>query len=657
MNHQKINSEKYIVFTLLALSLICWIIISLLSEGNPMDADAYQHYMYSRYSFQHPELLLHHWAKPVYTLLSAPFSQFGFQGAKFFSILTGILTAWFTWRVAALAKLNYRPLVIFFVIFTPYYALLMISSMTETLFSFFLILSIFFYLKNHTISAAMVVSFIPFVRSEGWAIIFAFLVVMLLNKKWKALPFLLTGLLIYSTIGAWYLGDFFWVFTQSPYNPSGVEYYGKGELSFYFVNSDIIFGHLLQFLILVGTLFFILKYIKGIIHKNNAVPYSTELLLLIPGIFFGFIFMQSYMWYKGLMGVYGSYRFIVCIVPLGALLALYAVNTIPPALLKRKWMQFGLMSLLGAAAIVITFKRNPFPYGLSPSQQVKKEVADYIKQNQLDAHKIWYADVAYFYFLDQNPYDNSKIELMGSGRAAHEFSTLPGDYLIWDQQFSPNELSLPIERLLQSSQFRMVKEFDPAIPFITFNNINYRVVLFERKEPDAADTLFIPVWDSIQAKFNLKREKVNILEFNPYEGPFTGRFKYHIKKVGDNQALSINGSNPYLPIIDHPLERITNMNPTEFYIGVDATILAETEEANELNLIISVDKDGKLLKYIPVDLHQQLNKPGEKGKIYYHTTFDASAFNPGDNLKIYFWRVKGSELLMDNTVFITQPAK
>lgn len=657
MNPLNLRHEKILVFIILILSLAVWTIISFLSEGNPMGAEAYQHYMYSRYSIQHPELLLHHWAKPVYTLLSAPLSQFGFQGAKFFSILTGLLTAWFTWRVAILAKLNYRPLVIFFVIFTPYYALLMISSMTETLFSFFLILSIYLYLKDHAISAATVVSFIPFVRSEGWAIILAFLVVMMLNKKWKALPFLLTGLLIYSTIGAWYFGDFFWVFTQSPYNPGGVEFYGKGELLFYFVKSDIIFGHLLQVLILVGTLFFILKYVKGIINKNNTAPYSTELLLLIPGIFFGFIFMQSYMWYKGMMGVYGSYRFIVCIVPLGALLALYAVNTIPPTLFKRKWMQLGMMSIFGAAVIVITFKRNPFPFGLNPRQQIKKEVADYIIQNRLDAHKIWYADVSYFYFLDQNPYDHSKIELMGSGRAAHEFSTLPGDYLIWDQQFSPNELSLPIERLLNSSQFRMVKEFHPAIPFITFNNTNYKVVLFERKEPDAADTLFIPVWDSIQAKFNLNREDVNILEFNPYEGNFTGRHKYHIKKEGFNQALSINGSNPYLPIIDHPLERITNMKPTEFYIGVDATVLSETEEANELKLIVSVDKDGELLKYTPIDLHQQLAKPGEKGKIYYHTTFDASAFNPGDNLKVYIWWVKGSDLLMDNTLFITKPAK
>jgi len=622
-----------------------------------MGADAYQHYMYSRYSFQHPELLLHHWGKPVYTLLSAPFSQFGFDGAKIFSVLTGILTAWFTWRIAKLAKLNYRPMVILFVIFTPYYALLMISSMTETLFSFFLILTIYLYLKDHTITAATVVSFIPFVRSEGWAVILALLVVMLLNKKWKALPFLLTGLIIYSTIGAWYFGDFFWIFTQSPYNPAGVEFYGTGELLYYFTNSEKMFGVLLQSLIAIGTIFFIYKYVGGLITKKTTSSFTTNLLLLIPGIFYGFLLMQSYMWYTGMMGVYGSVRFIVCVSPLGALLAIYAIHAIPPTLFKRKWMQLGFMSLLGAATIVITFKRNPFPYHLSPSQQVKKEVADYIIQNQFDAHKIWYADIAYFYFHDSDPYDHSKMEVMKSGRAGHEFFTLPGDYLIWDQQFSPNELRLPIERLLQSSQFRMVKEFHPAIPFITFNNTNYKVVLFERKEPDAADTLFIPVWDSIQAKFSLNREDVHILEFNPYEGPFTGRYKYHIKKEVDNQALSINGSNPYLPLIDHPLERITNMNPTEFYIGVDATILSETEEANELKLIISVDKDGKLLKYIPVDLHQQLAKPGEKGKIYYHTTFEASAFNPGDNLKVYFWRVKGSDLLMDNTVFITKPVQ
>ncbi|MCF8367126.1 MAG: hypothetical protein K9H16_15150, partial [Bacteroidales bacterium] len=280
MNPLKINSEKYLVFALLVLSLVYWIIISLLSEGNPMRAEAYQHYMFSRYSFQYPELLLHHWGKPVYTLLSAPFSQFGYEGAKIFSVIIGILTAYFSWRIAKLARLNYRPVIVLLVIFTPYYALLMISSMTETLFSFFLIFSIFLYLDKRPVWAAILISFVPFVRSEGYAVILAFLLVMLLNKKWKALPFLFTGIVIYSIIGGFYFDDFLWVFTQSPYNPNGVEFYGTGEFLFYFKNSKIIFGDLIRFLIVAGTIFFLVKYSMGLIKKALFPSFTTDLLIL-----------------------------------------------------------------------------------------------------------------------------------------------------------------------------------------------------------------------------------------------------------------------------------------------------------------------------------------------------------------------------------------
>jgi hypothetical protein len=658
MDHQKINNEKYIVFGLLVLSLVYWIAISLLSEGNPMRAEAYQHYMFSHYSFQYPELLLHHWGKPVYTLLSSPFSQFGYEGAKIFSVLIGILTAYFTWRIAGIARLNYRPVVFLLVIFTPYYALLMISSMTETLFSFFLILSIFLYLDKRPVCAAILLSFIPFVRSEGYAVILAFILVMLLNKKWKAIPFLLTGTIIYSVIGGFYYDDFLWVFTQSPYNPDGVEFYGTGEFLFYFKSSKIIFGDLISILIVVGTLLFLIKYTRGLIKKSLAPPFTTDLLILVPGIFFGFFLMQSFLWYKGMMGVYGSFRFIVSIAPLGALMALYGLNLIPPKIFRPAWLQHIVLLLIGTLSIVITLNQNPFPYPLSPTQLVNKEVADYIINNKIDEHKIWYADVSYFYFLDHNPFSKTKSEIMGIGRADHEFATLPGDYIIWDQHFSPNELSLPLERLLNSGQFELIRGFHPAVPFLTFNNQNYRVMLFKRLEPSADDPLFAPEWQSISSKYNLERDDVEILQFNPYEGTYSGQYKNSIVKESDsNQMVWVSGSKPYVSIIDHPIERITRMQAVNFYIQTEAKQLEQADEPVNLKLIVSVDREGTLIKYNSIDLSDQLTEVNTKGKVYHHMNFDAAEFSPGDNLKLYFWKVSGGDLWMDNTILVIKPAE
>jgi len=46
-----------------------WVLAA--SEGYIGDADSLTHYKFSRYSWLYPEFLLHHWGKPVFTLLSS----------------------------------------------------------------------------------------------------------------------------------------------------------------------------------------------------------------------------------------------------------------------------------------------------------------------------------------------------------------------------------------------------------------------------------------------------------------------------------------------------------------------------------------------------------------------------------------------------------
>jgi hypothetical protein len=652
----KYFTEQNMAIFLALAGLYAWTIISLVSEGMPMGGDSFMHYKLARYSFQNPELLLNLWGKPVYTLLAAPLSQFGYQGAKLFSLFCGVLAAWFTYLVAKKLNLSFRPLVIILVLFIPYYTILMTSAMTEVPFSLFIILSVFLVLDKKPIGAAVLVSFIPLVRSEGYAIIFAILVVLILNKYWKAIPFLFSGTLIYSIIGWFHFGDFWWIFTQSPYNPQGVEYYGTGDFFFYINRSPEIFGLPVYYGIIAGTLVFLGKYIYVFIkNKENRITALTE-FILIPGIFFGYIFMQSFMWYKGIMGVLGSPRFLASVVPLGALLAISTFEIIP-----RKWAAKPLLiviviGLLGYYVIDTSHKQLLFPFRPTPAQRISNQVADYLKAHKQPRQKIWYSDPIYFLLLDMDPYEYFDSELFDIPGPAHEFQAIPGDYLIWDQQFSPNELRLSVERLLNSDQWKLIKEYHPDYPFKTLGDKYYRVMLFQRTEPADDNQAFMQAWDSLASQFNLSRRDVTILKYLNYEGEFIDKFKDNIIAEPDgNQLVKLDEKLPYFRLLEDPYGHALDAKPGTFYLYTDIRRKKENNEETELKLIVTT-RDGDLTtNYFVIDLSDQIPEPGRESSIRAEYDFNIPYLPEREILRIYLWKVKGSDLLLDNVIFAIKP--
>jgi hypothetical protein len=128
--HSKIKeiSENTRAFIILVLCFIYLLAISLLSKGLYGDADSIVHYQFARYAFKYPFHFVDHWAKPLFTTLSAPFAQFGFQGAVLFNILCGLLTAWLIFLIARKLKYSYSLAVIPFSLFAPIYMTTMFSS-------------------------------------------------------------------------------------------------------------------------------------------------------------------------------------------------------------------------------------------------------------------------------------------------------------------------------------------------------------------------------------------------------------------------------------------------------------------------------------------------------------------------------------------------
>lgn len=449
-----------------------WILFR--SEGFIGDADSVTHYRFSRYSWQFPSFLLDHWAKPVFTVLSSPFAQFGHTGVSIFNLLGGIASAWLAWLAAKKLEYSNRLLLPFLVFFTPIYTLLVISGQVEVLFGLFIMATVWLCLDQKYLWAAVVISFSHLVRTEGIIIIPTIGLYFLVKRQYRAIPLLLTGTLIYSIIGYFHFNDFFWLITQMPYGGKA-EMYGTGSFWHFFKAWPKIFGAVNYLLIPLG----IMAVLYDLVRKKSTRQWDEVILLLLPFILY--FMAHVVMWYTGVGRSLGMYRYMVSIVPVGALIALRGTNLIFSGLehlFKTRFAGYILGIALMALFVITPFKMWRIPQKLDGMNKVMKEASDFILKEKFNQNKIYYSDPALEMFLDLNPYDetSSRLRLPDSSKPHHEVK--PGEIIIWEGHFMALE-GVKLEDLVQSPYFERLGLFEPEHPFTIFET-DYKVAVFRR---------------------------------------------------------------------------------------------------------------------------------------------------------------------------------
>ncbi len=464
---------KYII---LFLSLLILIFIPvILSDGMYGGADNIAHFRISKYAFSNPHLFLDHWGKPLFTLLSSPFSQFGFNGLRFFNVVTGILAAFFSFMVARELKIKNSVTVIFFVVFSPLFFRLFFSGLTEILFSFVLILAIFFFLRQKFLFSTLVISFLPFVRTEGIIFFALWLVLLGFNKKWKIIPLLFLGTLIYSLIGWSYYGDILWVFHEMPYTGAG-NIYGHGEL-LHFVNSaDHIIGIPLIILFLFGLVSYVQSFIKDEFKSPKQV---NEVFLVFGGLAIYFI-AHSYVWWKGIGGSLGLVRVMACIIPLAAIICARGAHILTDMLPGKRIVQSLLPVLLVLIVTLTTLLGAKIPMKAGRQEIVLGEAAEWVKRSEYFHSKIYYYDLYFLHLLGIDPYDQNRCFEKLPDNEFPGKDVPAGSIIQWDAHYGPNEGRMPLERLMENDQFCLLKVFKPAESFEVLGGNEYAVYLFEK---------------------------------------------------------------------------------------------------------------------------------------------------------------------------------
>lgn len=473
------NQERWAII-LLMLAGLYLMILSLLSEGLLGETDSVNHYLIARYAFQHPYLFVDHWGKPLFTILSAPLAQFGMQGAVFFNILCALFTAWLIFRTCRLLKYRYALAAIPFALFAPVYMVNVLTSLTEILFALVLVAGIYFFLKEKIILSSIIISFLPFARMEGVMFLVIFLAAIILAKKFKAIPFLLTGYIIFSLAGTLRYHDLLWFFNSMPYSDKGSALYGSGSFWYYLERFHQLLGFPLTILAVIGMIHLSISLFRDK-KPSRTASWLTE-YYLIPVSLFSFILAHSFLWWQGMMGVLATSRFMACVLPLGGFLAMVGLNWINS--MFGRWKYFGTIFtfIIILITIWVPFTLHKIPAVPSWSDQVMKETAEAIKSANLDKYPIYYFDPKLAYYLGKDPYGAARLHNNLPAPGQPDFGVSDSSIVVWDTHFGEFEHKIRLERLLDNPGFRLLDVHSPAIDKKFFTGQQYMSAIF-RKVP------------------------------------------------------------------------------------------------------------------------------------------------------------------------------
>jgi hypothetical protein len=400
-------------------------------NGTGDSGDSVTHYLFAKHAAQHPELFFHHWAKPVFVLLASPFAQFGFEGMKVFNVLASMGTILLTYKIAERFKLANSYAVAIMLIFSPMYFALTFSGLTEPLFALFLAGGIYLSIRRNYLAAILLISFLPFVRSEGLIMIGVFGIYFLIKQKWRLLPFFAVGHVVYSLAGYFVHHDLLWVFRKIPYARLD-SIYGRGELTHFATQLFYILGLPALVLFLFGIISIIKDGFNG--KSTRIIP------VIVLGGFVCFFCAHTLFWYFGIFGSMGLTRVFICVMPLMALIMLKGFNLLTEELLKEKKM---LRTVLKAALLLYIVV---FPFtkthgalvlhrdlGLSGDQKLALEIGQRIRDRHTKLPRIAYEAPYLAIALGIDPFNPlQRMDLNYENLKALR----SGDLVIWDNSFA-----------------------------------------------------------------------------------------------------------------------------------------------------------------------------------------------------------------------------
>ncbi len=429
-NHQIARLANRFVRPFFAVAFVLMVIVSMMSEAIYDTGDGIMHYQIARWSWTHPELLLHHWGKPFFTLLCSPFAQFGYKGAVFFNVLCHVGAAWLTWRIADRMKLPYSYLAGPLLIFAPLSWGVAQSGLTEPLFALTLMAGIYYIIGGRNTVAAVIISLLPFARTEGFLIAPLFGLFFLLRKDYLSMCLLASGTVLYSLIGGLFFHhDFLWIMHQNPY--VGEAAYGHGNLFHFVANNEFLFGWSITALVVLGLI--------TIPLRRFFVPrHSLAEITLVFCTFLVFFIAHSIFWWKGIFGSYGLLRVVACVLPCAVLISIRGLQLLTWPIYQRKTAVIIVSTIIVGLTIFNTMNQRGLVMKADERQRAAEEVAREIKELKLESRLMYCSHPIMAHLLQKDPFDLTQCKHLYELRNAYPQSE---SIIVWDANFGGIEFT------------------------------------------------------------------------------------------------------------------------------------------------------------------------------------------------------------------------
>ena len=625
----KFNNKTLAPVVLLIIAMVL-IVLLWLSTGISAETDSITHYQFARYAFKYPVFFLNHWGKPLFTILASPLSQFGYYGAVAFNLICGLLSAWFAYLIAKQLEYHHAWAAIIFTIFTPLYLFIMYTSLTEILFSLVLISAIYLFASKRFIWAAIVISLIPFARTEGVMYIVLFIPALLWMKQYKALPFLFVGFVLFGLLGLPQYHDFFWFFTQMPYSVNSASLYGSGSFWYYFLMLDYTMNYPLIIISVTGLIYLVLNF-KKLITDSHDIKTVTLYFLIIPAIF-GFIFAQSYLWWKGL-GVLASDRFMACVMPLGAILAVAGFDWVMEKAKVNKIIYFVLGLFIILLVVRKPFSYNQLPMHTSVNFAVMENLTNWLKNSPYSNRKAFYTDPMFPFYKNIDPFDQQECFKIYDYKNTDPAPMLkPGELLIWDAQFASFEGHLPFDSLMKNNNLRLINIFTPRESFTVIGGEKYKLAIFMKAQRDTTPVVYKQFYYNDFARNLPENQLKNI----------TNAFSNSGK-----QSIVLTPDNLYSPAAEGKLKNLPGIS--NIYIRASALILnPSTNEKGQIILVVSTeDTNQKIYKYITAKDSDTKYNPGEWFNLSFTDVIERDTPVDG-RYKVYVWYTGKDKIYVDD---------
>jgi len=548
--------------------------------------------------------------------------------ARMYNVLMGLLTAFFAWKLSRELKLNNSWLVVLLVLFAPIYFSLMFAALTEVTFSMLLILSLLFFFQRKYFWSAVVISFLPLVRTESVVLFPIFLLAFGLKKQWKVLPFFTVGFFLISWLGRPFYHSFWWLITDMPYKGGAADIYGHGTLFHFIIRTRGILGYPIAGLFCVGLVAGLWFWIKKDRFQLNQRFYF---LLLIPAGYLLYLAAHSYVWWKGIGNSLGLIRVIGAVTPLAAVTALFGFDVLAAVFSKYRKTTVAVSALLllwivyaGATTHLDGFKK-------SRPQQILTQVCNYLKQNGLEKYKIYYFSNYVPFRLGIDPFDKNHSS-EGVPPVPNISTVIPDNSIIvWDAHFGPNEGRTPLDKLLDDNGLQVLNIFRPKIPFKVLGGYDYAVYIFQKKK--------INPEEGMNMTFGFENKQDNEGEFYNRKYAHSGHF-----------SLKMDSMLQFSPVFRISFKDLTQGN----YSRVQASVwvypvhpLSETP----CSLVVAFQHGNVVYKYRAYDLDNPVNSRKLKMNQWNKITVDyliPEVRGKSGELKVYVWNRGKKDIYFDD---------